>query len=210
MSLLHLNPTSQTPPDGFRFVHSETGYRSYGIDWHGFWSELTNYRRLNELSPVTREMVEDQMCKTLPPGWCSYPDGSLPASYIETRVDAGDVLNATKMFAAFVASGMALVPQEVAEERAAICAACPANVRLTGCGACVGFAEVVAAVVGAAKTRADEHLVNRSCSWCKCSSKAQVHVTIEVLAKGVSDQMLSENPFDFCWKKNGIRQLRGS
>lgn len=208
--MLRVKKTTECPPDGWRYVHPETGYMSKAIDPYAWMEDIKRHRRDNKL-PIYDDMrarAEDQLCKTLPVGWCHYSDGSLPADYIDVRVTLTDVLNGTKVFASFVAAGMPLVDQSVAEERGAICAACPANVGIQGCRSCVGFAEKVAEVIGANKTRADALLEQRSCAWCKCSSKAQIWLPIEVLADGVSDELLSRNSFEHCWKRNGIRELR--
>lgn len=211
MSLLKLNKTSECPPDGFRFTH-ETGYVSRGFDPYGWMEDIKRYRKDNGLSipPNMQQIAEDQMCRTLPPGRCSWETGEPATDYIDIRVTLDDVINGTKVFATFVAQGFPLVEQSVAEERAAICAACPANVGIQGCKSCVSFAEKVAEVIGARKTRADALLEHRSCAWCKCSSKAQPWVPIEILAKGISDELLAKNSFEHCWKKNQILALRAA
>lgn len=208
--MLRVKKTSECPPDGWRFVHPETGYVSRGFDPYGWMEDIKKHRKDNGL-PIyddMRERAEDQLCRTLPVGWCHYSDGSLPSDYIDVRVTLADVLNGTAVFAAAVAQGFPLVEQSVAEERAATCAACPANVGIQGCRSCVGFAEKIAAVIGARKTRADQFLEQRSCAWCKCSSKAQVWVPIDILAAGVSDELLVKNSLEHCWKKNEILALR--
>lgn len=206
-----MNKTTQCPPDRYRFVHS-TGYVSRALDPYSWMQDILKHRRDNSL-PIPDNMqaiAEDQLCRTLPPGWCSYSDtGATPSDYIDIRVDLHDMLNATKVFGSFVLAGMPLVEPSVAEERGRICSACPANVGISGCSPCVGMAEAVAEVVGASKTSADALLENRSCAWCKCSSKAQIWVPIEILAKGVDDALLARNTFEHCWKRNGLLELRG-
>lgn len=204
---LRLNKTTECPPDLYRFSH-ESGYVSRSFDPYSWMEDIKRHRRDNKL-PIPdnmREIAEDQLCRTLPPGWCRYSDGSSPLDYIDVRVGLPEVLVGT--FALGVSAITGLVPQEVAEERASICAACPANVGIQGCRSCVGFAEKIAGVIGARKTRADQFLEQRSCAWCKCSSKAQVWVPIEVLSVTVSDELLAKNTFSHCWKANQIRELR--
>ena len=130
-------------------------------------------------------------------------------TYLDTRYDIKDVVRATKVFGSFVASGMKLVDQPLAESRADTCARCPANVQVAGCSSCVGMVEVVASVTGTKKTRADAMITNRSCAWCKCATKAQVWMPAETLAKGVTQEMLDSNPFkEHCWKFQEITALQ--
>lgn len=208
MSTLKLNKTSQCPPDKYRFTH-ETGYVSRGFDPYGWMEDIKRHRRDNGLPipPNMQAIAEDQMCRTLPPGWCSWDTGEPSTEYIDVRVTLDEAVNGTLTIGKWILD-RGIVEQEVAEERAAICAACPANVGIEGCKSCVSFAEKIAGAIGARKTRADALLEHRSCAWCKCSSKAQVWAPIELLATNVSDELLSRNQFDFCWKARGIRELR--
>lgn len=204
---LRLNKSTEAPPDGFRFTH-QTGYVSRALDPYSWMEDIKRHYRDNHI-PIPdnlQEIAEDQLCRTLPPGRCHFSDGSSPTDYIDVRVTLTDVLNGTKVFAAAVAQGFPLVEQSVAEERGAICAACPANVGIQGCRSCVGFAEKIAEVIGARKTRSDQFLEQRSCAWCKCSTKAQIWVPMDVLAKGITPEMMGR-ALPHCWKANGYKAL---
>ena len=191
---------------GFQFTH-ETGYVSYGLDKDTWMRDILKHRRDNglQIPADMRAIAEDQLCQLLPPGHCMYDDGSPQTQFVESRLTLEDIWHGTLVLSRFVADGIPVVPREVAEARARTCAACHFNVGVSGCGPCAGLSALVNSV--APKTAADEQLEGRSCAVCKCASRAQVWLPIEVLEVGVPDAMLDRFP-SFCWKGNGIRELR--
>lgn len=208
--LLRLKETSECPPDKYRYKFPEDGYTSRAFDRASWFADIQKHYRDNEY-PIPanwKQVAEDQLCRLLPPGWCTYDDGRAPSVFMDTRSSIDSILNATRVFSSFVAQGLPLVDHETAEERARTCASCFACVTIPGCAPCVGLSNLVADIVGAGKTEADSILATKSCAWCGCSAQANVWIPVSVSEKGVSDDVLAIAP-EWCWKAREIRQLRG-
>lgn len=206
MSKLRLLQTVETPPDKFRFTFPD-GHTIRNFSYAGWLQGIKDYAGWNDYPVPSVEDIESQLCKLLPAGWCAYADGAPPDFYLNNRIGINDVVNGTKVFGSFVAHGMPLVSKAVAEERGKICAGCYANVNIPGCAPCVGLANLVAEVAGSTETSADPLLENKACLYCKCASKANIWVPIEISEAGVSDEVVENMP-DYCWKKLSIQQLR--
>ena len=143
---------------------------------------------------------EDQLCRVLPAGLCTYYDGTAPQTYLSTRFGAEDLFRGAEMLATIAMHPDPLVTQEVADERARICAACPANVKVSGCYACYPISALIVHVKGARKTVADGVLLN--CAVCRCPNRSQVWIKDEVLATSIdADQHAQfQQVGDHCWK----------
>jgi hypothetical protein len=87
-----------------------------------------------------------------------------------------------------------LVSQEVAEQRAEICAKCPMQISVSGCWGCKGIAGMLPAIAGARKTSFDLQL--KACGVCGCYNAVSVHLPLDVQ----QDANLSFP--DYCWKKS--------
>jgi len=85
-----------------------------------------------------------------------------------------------------------LVPQEEAERRAKICAACPHQIPTSGCWGCKGIAGMLPKIAGARTTSYDPQL--KACGVCGCYSAIAVHLPVET--QGGEDLKFPE----FCWK----------
>lgn len=103
-----------------------------------------------------------------------------------------------KFVGAHIQNGGKLVEQSEAERRAAICAKCPLNMGISGCGVCRSTVNAFKADILQRHTEQDAVL--QACGVCGCENKSQVHVPIEVLRKS-SDKDYSVNPQ--CWKLRG-------
>lgn len=67
---------------------------------------------------------------------------------------------------------------------------------------------MVQSLVGGETTSYDDKL--KACAICACSNAAQVHVPIEFLQAGVTEQMMSEFALvPDCWKFHELRALEG-
>lgn len=187
------------PPDGFRFTQPETGYFHSSWDEHEWLKSIKKYRADNGLAPIDEADIYDQFCKLLPPGLCRYDNGERPTWFVSTRLQVADILNGTKVLAGFVFNGMPLVNKELAEARSATCGRCPFNVEISGCQPCTNLAEIVVSVGGDMKTKSDNLL--KHCAICLCSNLAQTRVPIEILAKGVTQEMATKfKSIEWCWK----------
>jgi hypothetical protein len=208
MSKLRLLDKVTCCPDAWRYTFSD-GRKLRNFSWDGLLGQVKDYAKWNEYPVPTEADVEDQLCRLLPPGWCEFEDGAPPNFFLENRIGIHDVVNGTNVLGSWMKEGMPLVEQSVAEERGKICAGCYANVTIPGCAPCVGMANLVAAVAGSTPISADPFLENKSCLYCKCASRANVWVPVEVSERGVSDEVAANMP-DFCWKKQAVQQLRSS
>jgi len=194
------------PPDYYRWV-APNGGRIQASDRKVFFSKVEKMYRDNSIPMPDnwRDLAEHQCCLVLPPGWSKHEDGT-EAAGINTRLELGDYLRGMEVLASVMLSKAPLVSQEEAEERAAKCAACPANIPVPGCAPCVGISNLILDVKGSNETKADQFL--KTCAVCKCSSQANVWVRPEILAKGVTESQLQQmDMMPDCWKSRQIRAL---
>jgi len=109
------------------------------------------------------------------------------------KLGVGDVATFFHSMAKWSRKGFKVVDQEVAEERASICATCPKNVHIEGCTGCFRLASKVKRLVGNSKTKYDSLL--EGCEVCACSLQAKVWLPKDAMA-GTRDK--SKFP-DHCW-----------
>jgi hypothetical protein len=207
--MLRLIPSNVQVPDGYRFKVPNDGIEIIANNYDGWLEKIRKHYIDNgyELPADWIAQAEEQLCKLLPPGWCRYDDGSAPKNFIDRRFTFDDALNGTKVLIEFVKQGAPLVSQEEAEERGRTCAACYAALPIPGCSSCRAFANYVAEVAGARKTKSDAILDSKSCGVCKCSAIANLWIPVEVSQKGVTEEMMALWP-EHCWKGQQIRALR--
>ena len=115
------------------------------------------------------------------------------------QVTFGDVRNFLAVLREWMATRADFVSPEEAERRASICSGCPENVPASGCAGCTNLVSLVTSVIGGRETSKDEVLEN--CNVCGCANKAQVHIPLEVLAKGLTSDMAFPS---ICWKKAAL------
>ena len=144
--------------------------------------------------------MQNQLCRTLPPGWCLYDDPSRPRPSMS--LSWNDVMGGLKTFGRGIGQGCQYVSQAEADRRSEICARCYLNVNVTGCASCQ---KAVQEVVRDKKSKQDALL--RTCAVCKCFLRAKVHFPIETLD--------TENPGaqelypDFCWLNKNSENFIG-
>lgn len=190
--MLTLSSKMTVPPGGWRFTVPQTGTLiaapTFALLYHEALAVLN--RAGVQVGLDYEQEFTDQLCRQL-----SSDCEVVPAVTNETRtVTSGDVIRFLKVMWAW--RGQGTVDQAEADRRAEICAGCRYNVAVTGCSACQGIAGKIAEVIGDRSTRWDRQL--RGCAVCACENKAQVHLPLEVLHKGVTPAM------DFpahCWKR---------
>lgn len=211
MSLLKLIDTNTTPPDGYRFIHPEDGYRTGPFNAKADWLlAILKHKEDNgyPVAPDWQAQAEDQLARMLPPGWGYYENGEAPQHFIDARMGYEDVMNGMRVLIEFVRQGAPLVDQQLAESRAKTCSACFYNIRVAGCGTCIGLANIVEEVATNKHTESDGVLEDKSCGICRCVSRAHIWLPADVLAKGVNDGMMELfNEVPWCWKAKEIRAL---
>lgn len=195
------------PPGCYRFTVPETGYRianEHTIT--GLYLRIQQHYKDNNipLPEDWKERVEDQMCKQLPEGWCTYVDGqpSNPENLITAENIVKGITSLYNMAIETLKGEDVFVSQEEADQRAAICARCyqnkPSNFCM-GCGAMRKVTELVAKVKGSRKTNIDNRLQN--CGICGCRNEAIVHVKRNILLSGEKSATTESRP-NWCWLKN--------
>src|SRR5262245_6450630 len=124
------------PPDGYRWVDPLDGWISHAWDYRTWVDQAQAHYRANEREvPLDLgAQMEEQLCLTLPPGWCNYDDPNRDRPQVQLTWD--DVKEGLSTFGRWIASGMKYVTQEEANRRALICGRCYLNVQVSGCTAC--------------------------------------------------------------------------
>lgn len=203
MNLLSFNwPKTLCPPDKYRYTFP-SGYVVKADDRGEWFAAIKKHAKDNgiTLPDGWEALAEDQLCRVLPPGMCRYGDGTVPVQTVDIRMTPDGFMRGMGSLLRVALTGEPLVEQEVAEERARICASCPANVNIAGCASCADVADSIAKIRGARKTEGDAVL--RHCAICLCSNKSQVWVKEEILAKAITPKMRAQfQTLSHCWKKD--------
>lgn len=192
------------PPDNYRYKHPD-GTLIESSDRTAWFQKIEKHHQDNGYPlPVDwKEQAEDQLCRMLPPGWCLHEDGRMEFDGVNTRMEIGDFWRGMDVLRSALVDPEPFVSQEIADQRAAICASCPANIPIPGCHSCLRVANHVLDMKGKHDTTSD-HLL-KSCGVCRCSNEAQVWVKAKLLAKGVTpDMMRSFALIKECWKGKAI------
>lgn len=162
------------------------------------------HRRANNLSlePNMMAVAENQLCDSIPPEWCDHAEDALK---VNTRFTLSDLRDGMKAFFAIAKSGFNFVEQEEADRRAYICAGCPLNVSVEGCGNCNKIAGLIVGDVAQRKTPYDNKL--RACAVCHCNCAAAVHFPMAALETTDTPEKQAGYP-EFCWRKREGRNYR--
>lgn len=190
---------SWTAPDGFkvRNLHRSSWY--YAIDKH--------YRDNGYHQPENwKELAEHQWCLGAPPGWCKHETGEAHEGYFSTRLTAHDYLHGTVVLSQIATHADPLVSPEIASARAQKCAACPANIQVSGCIPCLGIANFIVGIKGSQTTPSDPFL--HTCAICKCSVAAKVWVKTEIISEHTGPgEMAAMRAMPDCWAPKDIDNL---
>lgn len=194
------------PPDNYRWKHPVDGTPIESSDRKAWYNKIEqHYKDQGYPLPADwKEQAEDQLCRMLPPGWCLHDDGRMQFETINNRLEIGDFYRGMEVLAAVVADPEPFVSQEIAEQRARVCASCPANIAVPGCHSCHKFSNIIAQIKGIQETAADPML--KACAVCKCSNQAQVWVKVKLLERGVTaDHMRLFELMPHCWKLKAMQ-----
>lgn len=191
----------EVPPGGF-FVakcdHCGAVFKKHHVD--GVVGPFNEHLRANGLPEKTRHQIVQIICRDTPANICEGGNYHFKNRAMSWR----DVVNGTRVLTSFLIAGRPLVEQAEANKRAETCAGCLENVTFTSpcSGVCPELESLVSSVVGGAGTPHDHRLM--ACHVCGCSNRAQIHLPLEILAKGVTKDM------DFpphCWKKPTLEMI---
>lgn len=202
MPLRLINQWGACPPDGYRYVFPEDGFVAHAWTYVDWLDVARAHLRANdrEIPANLGDLMEEQYCSTLPPGFCTYDDENLPRP--STSLSWNDVQSGLKTFAKWMAGGCSYVSQSEADRRAMICTRCYLNVNVQGCSACQ---KAVQEVVRDKHSKHDFAL--RTCAVCKCFLRAKVHFPMETLDTE-SEKVQGMYP-GFCWLNKESENYRG-
>ena len=182
-------------------MHPETGHVTTAIDAHTWYAKARAHLEANSLPvpPDLPERMQDQLCQTLPVGWCEYDDPNRPR--VDVTFSWGDVERGTRTLFDFALQGSPLVSQTEAERRAKICSTCYLNVQAYGCGqSCSELIRKITGFFVGQETSFDLQL--RNCAACKCFLRSKVHIPLAVIEEHDKDLFQPMLP-NFCWLKKG-------
>jgi hypothetical protein len=179
-----------------------TGCKLSAITWDQLMAKATAARRANGVPiGVDFENEVEQWAVLAHPDEVEVWDPDMPK---KVRLGLDDIIHGMRVIVALKMAGSPLVSREEAERRAGICARCYMNQGFSRpCATCGGLEDLVRALVGAQGTSQDDKL--HACGICHCLNKAQVWLPLDILAKGVTDQMKTQfskmAELTGCWKQ---------
>lgn len=198
---------TEVPPGHFNFVCPDTGYRVKELSKQGMFTRIEKHYAANGLTLPDnwKEVVEDRLCQSLPPGWCRYADGA-SGNGLNCKVDADAITGGVKALAHLVwetfKGADIFVDQAEANQRAEICAKCQLNVDAgvcMGCGMMKAVIDQVGKIKGSRTTEWDHLLQN--CCVCGCRNDAIVHIRKDILQTGETEDKRARRPA-WCWMRD--------
>ena len=218
MNMRMVNPSANIPARGWSARQPETGAALRGSTLTNVMQAVHQYREANKL-PIEanfRRQVEIQICATLSQEeagrTCTFldeDDGRNPPELREWTKRPSDLLKfaqAVKGVLKATLKGITLhVPQEEANRRAAICAACRFNVPIADCWGCGTLGAAYREIAIHKDTPSNTQL--KSCGVCGCQNATQVWLTGAVLYPVSKEQGVMADQFPgWCWKKDLLRE----
>jgi len=205
VTILRLKNKQVIPYNYWKVKDRLTGQLFTAVTWDHLLSKMIQARRANGV-PVGLGF-EDEL-----ETWAAqdHPDEAElwnPDMPRKTRLDLDTVVRGTKVLLAFKLAGSPLVSQEEAERRATICSRCYLNTSWSRpCSVCKTLTDVVRSIVGNRTTSVDDKLF--ACNLCGCDNHAQVHLPLDILAKGVTPEMVKQfavmAEVSNCWKQCAV------
>lgn len=156
-----------------------------------------------DYAAVERELEEFQRARGALPQiaatFFSPASSRLPQRVLAAAADIKRAAQGTGVVLDWLTSGGAPVAQDLANQRAAVCVACPKNVE--GAWYTVAPAQLIKATLEARKdlkleTPSDAAL--KSCDVCKCLMRLKVWVPLEHITKNTKAEIMAEFPSN-CW-----------
>jgi len=205
---LVLHNLEECPPGYFRYKVPETGKQfpdptgsNKYVSMGSLLTDLKNHYRANAL-PVPdnlSQLVQDQLCRFLPPERCHYESPHDRPVPILGRLTFDQLLQGTKSVIGWALNGRSKVSETESDNRAATCVRCPMNVTPPGCPTCNSpLRTLLNSFVGNRPTRYDKAI--NACAVCGCSLKVLVQMPIETVKEHLSQQQIDALP-DYCWQK---------
>lgn len=177
-----------------------TGIPVEGTNFNMVVNRIRDARKANGIPEGIgfEDEVEKWLCEDHPTE-CELYDPNAPR---QRSLTITDVIHGTKVLLAFKMAGSPLVSAEEANRRAAICNGCQFNIQFPKpcSGICPDLKRVVEGIIGNQRTSLAQD--NRSCSICGCFTESQVWLPLDILDRGLTDEMRNQfNSIPHCWKK---------
>jgi hypothetical protein len=188
------------PPDGiFAYIVPETGMAFDATRLEVLVNQVSEHYVANKLAvPQNLEaIIIDYVCRRMPTGACiGVPEPGLP---VFKTLSVSQIRDFSKLLYYRVTSAVRnedpYVKLGEAARRAAICAACPLNLKSV-CSTCDGLKEFGGRFLFDPDKQTTPHDAElKVCTICGCLLRAKVHYSLEALAKAVT-------PHDYpiwCW-----------
>lgn len=193
-----------TPPGGWRYTVPETT-KTIGpfSNWEQLESNLKKHYQASGYDVPAKlfELVEAQICSAEPSYCGDYSIMGKLASFLRSTTHTFHAaFECLSTLLAHKGSATEKPTQDLANARAAVCAACPENKDVTGCSGCNSrkLTSLVEKFVGASVTPSDNQL--RFCAVCHCNLRAKVWTKHDAIWKVMSDEMKAKLP-ESCWVK---------
>lgn len=188
--------TIKTPQGGWSYTQPETGkafnHTNPSVLFDQVWDHRMSLPHYNmDVSGGWKERLNHDLC---------IQNEYLLCEDTEDRgswVGMGDIWRFLQNMGEWMAQGMRLVPQEVAEKRARICTGadsgkmCPNNQSIGACWGCKGILNALSSLIGDRTTSQTNRL--ETCSVCKCALRAKVWLPQSAV------KIDKEKAPSFCW-----------
>jgi len=186
------------PAPGWVFMVAETGTKLEAASARSLADKVWRHMESNEIVPPYpfQPWFEDEACRQSGLGepWCG-PAASEGMTG-KPMLNRESVARFLRTMWLLFKRGFKLVGQDVAEQRAAVCVACPANVKFPlSCWKCTALLAIVGKIIGTRKTAVDDKLEWCGCCGCRCQLK--VWIPKKVLRRGEKGQKISYE--QGCW-----------
>lgn len=179
------------PAGGWTYVDPDTGLEIHGGDYFDLRKKVLRHRLNNTLAsgPELDSEIQTQICQRAGGDFCG-EDGA-PSG---RSITGSDVIQFLKTLGSWLKADTKFVDQSEADRRAAICAGCPNNTVITGCGGCTNVAGKLTEVIGQRTTTSNDRLLG--CYACGCSIPAIVWIPLEIFPPITEP----ERYVPYCWK----------
>lgn len=202
------------PPGGWRYVDTVSNY-TFDSDYNSFddlVSHVVEYRVQNGID-VPADIQFQIEC------WlCAQPDMDryCMEAFSRSKRTPGQYLRGAKAAARMIANpGAVLVPQGIAEKRAAICVNCPYNKLSQDDSRLRRYSDkFVARQIGSPKkTQLDDKLF--TCEICSCQLRVKVHISQEIVKSSLDKEEVVRLPHGtpglngeplYCWQIKAVSE----
>lgn len=201
---LRLPNRSQAPPGSWRYRIEALAERAPHLVWvsattfYDLVNEVNKRCAANGITPPDPLDIENQICQSLPSGYCTDSNGVPTAKSGTFAVMVAAFKQGTKSLITWWGNGKRRVNENEIVRRSYICNQCPENRPIEGCTACAmkGVHALVNQIVADTTLPTDSLL--QACAVCQCSLKAKVRFHLDDLRPHIPKSQLARLP-EKCW-----------